>query len=153
MGALDIDASEYKAFSAKLKGSDRAVKGALRKRIREAGKPLAEAVAQDGPEGLPASGGLADWLRGARPTLSQTATRLAVKLTGLPGARTGKASDLGAINRGRLRHPVYARPGRRAGWANQAVQAGTYDRAIEKHAAEALPRIEQVVADVMRELL
>ena len=129
------------------------VKNSLRKRLREAGKPLAEAVAEDGPEGLPSGGGLADWLRSsAKPSLSMTATRLAVKLTGGTGSRTGRTSDLGAINRGRLRHPVFARPGRRAGWANQGVTAGTYDKAIEKHADEALPEIEKVLDDVMREL-
>ena len=153
MGALNVDTSDYKAFAVKLKGAERTVKNSLRKRLRDAGKPLAEAVAEDGPEGLPSSGGLADWLRSsAKPSLSMTATRLAVKLTGGTGSRTGRTSDLGAINRGRLRHPVYARPGRRAGWANQGVTAGTYDKAIEKHADEALPEIEKVLDDVMREL-
>ena len=152
MAALDVDASDYKAFAQRLKAADRKVASGLRRRVRDASKPLAEAIAKDGPEGLPESGGLADWLRQAKPSLSMTQTRVAIKLTGMVGTRTRKTSDLNAINRGRLRHPVYARPGRKAGWTNQRVAAGTYDAAIEKHGADALSEIEKVVTDVMEEL-
>ena len=152
MGALTVDTDEYKAFAQRLKAADRKVASGLRRRIRDASKPLAEAVAKDGPEGLPESGGLADWLRQAKPSLSMTQTRVAIKLTGLKGSRTQKTSDLNAINRGRLRHPVYAQPGRKAGWANQPVQAGTYDAAIDTHGAEALEDIARVLDDVMKEI-
>jgi len=152
VGALDVDTRDYKAFAQRLKAADRKVAAALRKRVRDASKPLAEAVAKDGPEGLPESGGLADWLRQAKPSLSMTQTRVAIKLTGLKGSRTQKTSDLNAINRGRLRHPVYAQPGRKAGWANQPVQAGTYDAAIDTHGAEALEDIARVLDDVMKEI-
>ena len=152
MGALDIDASDYKAFAQRLKAADRKVASGLRRRVRDAAKPLGDAIAKDGPEGLPSSGGLADWLRQAKPGLSMTQTRMAIKLTGLKGSRTQKTSDLNAINRGRLRHPVYAQPGRKAGWANQPVQAGTYDAAIDTHGAEALEDIARVLDDVMKEI-
>ena len=152
MGALTVDTDDYKAFAQRLKAADRKVASGLRRRVRDASKPLAEAVAKDGPEGLPESGGLADWLRQAKPSLSMTQTRVAIKLTGLKGSRTQKASDLNAINRGRLRHPVYAQPGRKAGWVNQPVQAGTYDAAIDTHGAEALEDIARVLDDVMKEI-
>ena len=152
MAALDVDASDYKAFAQRLKAADRKVASGLRRRVRDASKPLAEAVAKDGPEGLPESGGLADWLRQAKPSLSMTQTRVAIKLTGLKGSRTQKTSDLNAINRGRLRHPVYAVDGRKAGWVNQAVQAETYDAAIEKHSVDALSDIGRVLDEVMGEL-
>ena len=152
MGALDVDTRDYKAFAQRLKAADRKVASGLRRRVRDASKPLAEAVAKDGPEGLPESGGLAGWLRQAKPSLSMTQTRVAIKLTGLKGSRTQKTSDLNAINRGRLRHPVYAQPGRKAGWANQPVQAGTYDAAIDTHGAEALEDIARVLDDVMKEI-
>ena len=152
MAALDIDASDYTAFAQRLKAADRKVASGLRRRVRDASKPLSEAVAKDGPEGLPESGGLADWLRQAKPSLSMTQTRVAIKLTGMVGTRTRKTSDLNAINRGRLRHPVYARPGRKAGWTNQRVAAGTYDAAIDTHGAEALEDIARVLDDVMKEI-
>ena len=152
MGALTVDTDDYKAFAQRLKAADRKVASGLRRRVRDASKPLAEAVAKDGPEGLPESGGLADWLRQAKPSLSMTQTRVAIKLTGLKGSRTQKTSDLNAINRGRLRHPVYAVDGRKAGWVNQPVQAGTYDAAIDTHGAEALEDIARVLDDVMKEI-
>ena len=143
MGALNVDTTDYKAFAQRLKAADRSVANGLRRRIREAGKPLAEGVLQDGPEGLPERGGLSAWLRQSKGTTSLTQTRLEVKLS-----RGGK-HDLAAINRGRLRHPVF---GNRGAWAGQDVGAGTYDRAIDKHAALALDDLARVVDDVMGEL-
>ena len=143
MAALDVDTSEYKAFAKKLKGADKAVARSLRKRLREAGKPLAQGLVEDGPEGLPSSGGLADWLRQAKGTVSMTQSRLEIKLS------RGGSHDLGAINRGRLRHPLY---GNRRVWVEQSVEAGTYDKAFDKHAEDALPVIERVLDDIMREI-
>ena len=143
MGALNVDAAEYRAFTQRLRGAERSVANGLRRRIREAGKPLAEGVLQDGPEGLPERGGLSGWLRQSKGTTSLTQARLEVKLS-----RGGK-HDLAAINRGRLRHPVF---GNRGAWAGQDVEAGTYDRAIDKHAALALDDLARVVDDVMGEL-
>ena len=143
MAALDVDASEYKAFAKKLKGAERSVARDLRKRLREAVKPLTEGLVQDGPEGLPSSGGLADWLRQSKGSMSMTRTKLQIRL-----ARGGK-HDLNAINRGQLRHPLY---GNRRVWVAQSVESGTYDKAFEKHAEQALPVIERVLDDIMREI-
>lgn len=143
MGALNVDTSDYKAFTAKLKGAEKSVARNLRKRLREAGKPLADGLAQDGPEGLPSGGGLADWLRQSKGAISMTQTKLQIRL-----ARGGK-HDLNAINRGQLRHPLY---GNRRVWVTQSVPAGTYDKAFEKHADEALPAVGRVLDDIMKEI-
>ena len=143
MAALDVDTSDYKAFTAKLKGAEKSVARNLRKRLREAGKPLADGLLQDGPEGLPSGGGLADWLRQSKGAVSMTQTKLQIRL-----ARGGK-HDLGAINRGQLRHPLY---GNRRVWVGQSVEAGTYDKAFDKHAEQALPAIERVLDDIMKEI-
>ena len=143
MAALDVDVSDYKAFTAKLKGAEKSVARNLRKRLREAGKPLADGLLQDGPEGLPSGGGLADWLRQSKGAISMTQTKLQIRL-----ARGGK-HDLNAINRGRLRHPLY---GNRRVWVEQSVEAGTYDKAFEKHAEQALPEVERVLDDIMKEI-
>ena len=143
MAALDVDTSDYKAFTAKLKGAEKSVARNLRKRLREAGKPLAEGLVQDGPEGLPSGGGLADWLRQSKGTVSMTQSRLEIKLS------RGGRHDLNAINRGQLRHPLY---GNRRVWVVQSVASGTYDKAFEKHAGQALPEVERVLDDIMREI-
>ena len=143
MAALDVDTSDYKAFTAKLKGAEKSVARNLRKRLREAGRPLADGLLQDGPEGLPSGGGLADWLRQSKGAVSMTQTKLQIRL-----ARGGK-HDLGAINRGQLRHPLY---GNRRVWVGQSVEAGTYDKAFDKHAEQALPAIERVLDDIMKEI-
>jgi hypothetical protein len=143
VAALDVDVSDYKAFAQKLKGAEKSVARSLRKRLREAGKPLADGVLKDGPEGMPSRGGLADWLRQSKGAISMTQTKLQIKLS-----RGGK-HDLNAINRGRLRHPVY---GNRKAWAGQEVPAGTYDAAFDKHGEQALPAVAQVLDDIMKEI-
>ena len=103
MAALDVDASDYKAAVKKLNAAEREVKNSLRSRIWNAGKPLADQVIKDGPEDMPSRGGLRDWLRDSKGGLSMTQTRLAISLT------KGAGHDLASINRGKLRHPVFAR--------------------------------------------
>lgn len=183
MGALTVDTDDYKATVKKLNAAERAIKDDLRSRIWKAGKPLADQVIKDGPEDMPSRGGLRDWLRDSKGGLSMTQTRLAISLT------KGAGHDLASINRGKLRHPVFARDTvsagdaramagevvaaaaslgkkvkggkagvarkvRKAGWAWvwQSVPAGTYGKAFEKAADDAVPEIEKVVTDVMREL-
>lgn len=143
MALLDVDTDEYKAWAKRLKQADRAVANSLRKRLREAGRPLVDGMLRDGPNGLPTRGGLADWLRQAKGTLSVTQTRLQVRLS-----RGGK-HDLAAINAGRLRHPVH---GNRKAWALQEVAAGTYDAAIDVHAEAGMDQLGQVLDDVMEEI-
>lgn len=182
MGALTVDTDDYKAAVKKLNSAEREVKNSLRSRIWKAGKPLADEVIRDGPDGMPSRGGLRDWLRSSKGGLSMTQTRLAIQVSKAGG------HDLAAINTGKLRHPVFARAMsskeagaivkglqadaaeqgmklkggaakakkkvRRAGWTwvSQSVPAGTYDKAFEKSADAAMPEIAKVVDDVMREL-
>lgn len=103
MGALTVDTDDYKATVKKLNAAEREVKNSLRSRIWNAGKPLADQVIKDGPEDMPSRGGLRDWLRDSKGGLSMTSTRLAISLT------KGAGHDLASINRGKLRHPVFAR--------------------------------------------
>ena len=103
MGALTVNADDYKAAVKKLNGAERAVKDNLRTRIWKAGQPLAEDVTRDGADGMPSRGGLQEWLRQSKGGLSMTQTRLSIQLS------KGGKHDLAAINKGALRHPVYAR--------------------------------------------
>ena len=103
MGALTVDTADYKAAVTKLNAAEREVKNSLRSRIWNAGKPLADQVIKDGAESMPSRGGLRDWLRDSKGGLSMTSTRLAISLT------KGAGHDLASINRGKLRHPVFAR--------------------------------------------
>ena len=144
MGALDVDVSDYKAFYERLKAADRSVQSSVRRRLAEVGKPLAQAVVKGGPEGLPSGGGLGEWLRAAKGTVSVTKVRLTIQVS------KGRKSDLGALNRGMLRHPVF---GNRRRWVLQGVAAGTYDKAFENEVeAHALDDLQHALDDVMGEL-
>ncbi len=151
-GLLEADYDGYRELYQAFRGADKVIQRSFRKRLVEAGKPLAEAVIAEAPDVLPSRGGLAAWLRTARPTLALTQTRLGIKIGGPSGSRTGKKSDIGAINRGRLRHPVYARPGRRAGWANQRVKPDAYTDAWMDRADDAAEAVASVLDDIIDEL-
>ncbi len=141
MGLLKVDADDYKAFALRVKEADKKIARGVRKKLREAGKPLAAKVIAEAPDELPQRGGLADLLKAARPALSLAAKSLAITVRS-PG------HDLRSINAGRLRHPTYGHKP----WVSQGVPAQAYDRAIEAHTAEAVDVMGKVLQEVMEEL-
>lgn len=150
---MEIQAEDFKRLGVALKGADRAVARSLRKRIREAGKPLADKVADEGADPMPSSGGLAARLKAnAKP-------RLALRNTGLDMVFSsngrGKPDIASLNNRGRLRRPVWPDPSlprKRWGWVNQGVESNTWSDSFEKGAEDVRPVLEKVLTDVMGDL-
>ena len=115
---MNIDASDYDRFAAKLKGADRKVAAAIRKRLRQAAKPIGEHVREEGSDPMPARGGLRDRLRGSRVTTALRGSGVDIWV----GNR--RKSQLSPIDRrGVVSHPVY---GNRKNWASQSVPEGTF---------------------------
>lgn len=139
--SVQVNVDDYKQFAASLKGADRKVRSALRKRLVEVAQPLADQVIATAPDQLPAGGGLADLLRTASAGLSLTATRMAINLRS-PG------HDLAAINRGRLRHPTYGHKP----WVTQGVHEKAYDEAFDQHIEDHAEEIGDVLTDIMESL-
>lgn len=138
-----VDVSDYERFAAKLKGAEPAVRRAIRKRLREAGKPLGEHVRDEGSGSMPSRGGL-------RSRLLGSPIAVALKTSGIDiwvGNR--RKSQIAPLDRGVLRHPVY---GNRKKWVAQDVPEGAYSEAWESASPEVRARFEQVLADVMKEL-
>ena len=85
---------------------------------------------------LPKAGGLATDIGKASVTTKKSTGRipsLSVRVTQKNIA--GKKRDLGSLNQGKLRHPVYARtdrPRTEWRWVGQAVPPGMWDRVVEK---------------------
>lgn len=106
----------------------------LPKEMRAAGKrigePAGELIKQSAIENLPSTGGLNEWV-GAR-IKSTTLVRLSGKKVGIKiktkhRGKTG-LSDLGALNRGKARHPLY---GDTDHWYLTEVAAGWVGKALE----------------------
>lgn len=140
---MDVDVSDYKQFAAKLKGADAAVKRAIRKRLREAGKPLGEHVRDEGSEAMPSRGGL-------RSRLQRSPVAVALLASGVNiwvGNR--RKSQFARLDKGVLRHPVY---GRMKTWVGQDVPEGTFSDAWDKVPPDVRDDFERVLVDVMKEL-
>lgn len=127
-----VNAAEFEAFAAKLKQAERKVRGAVRKGIRDAVRPLTEGVVAEGAEGLPS--GLAAHVvgKGARPQTRQSAKAVTVVF----GKKAGP--QIGAMDEGSVRHPTFGRKP----WVSQSIPAGTFSEALEGR----LPEVRKAVA-------
>jgi hypothetical protein len=125
----------------------------LKKEMREAAKriavPAQEAVRQAALDTLPTKGGLNEWVAGRLKFKSLV--RLAGKNVGIriKISHRGKTglSDLGAINRGRVRHPLY---GNRDHWYLTQVPAGFVGKALDEMADTAREEFLAAVDEVAR---
>ena len=127
-----VNAAEFEAFAAKLKQAERKVRGAVRKGIRDAVRPLTEGVVEEGAEGLP--GGLAAHVvaKGSRPQTRQSARAVTVVF----GKKAGP--QIGAIDEGSVRHPTFGHKP----WVSQSIPAGAFSEALEGR----LPEVRKAVA-------
>lgn len=127
-------------FAAALKGADKAVARAIRKRIREEATPIGEHVVQEGSADMPSRGGLSERLAAGRPTVSILAKGASINLR--------KGANYQGLNAGVLRHPVYGR----SKWVAQSVPANTYTEAFEDLPPESRERLSEIITDAMEEL-
>ena len=162
-------AEDYQRMQAKLKDIDKKVARIYRKRLREAAPPLGRHVLEYGIEKMPKRGGLQAYLKGNSP-ISTSARPSGVDLW----LGSKKKSQLSLLNRGMLRHPVFADPTatrtftkatatkkgiktssntvRQWAWVNQKVPAEAFDEAL-KHIPESVAlKFNAVVADIIKEL-
>jgi hypothetical protein len=115
--------------------------------IRAAARPMATSIKTEAAAVLPHTGGLNEWV--AKSPISPR-TRTSGKNAGvrITGRKTGH--DLEAINRGRVRHPVF---GHNA-WVSQSVDAGWWERGAMKQAdtvrRDLLVAMERVAAKIAR---
>lgn len=113
--------------------------------IREAGKKTIPDIRDAAQNTLPKSGGLAD-----RVASQGYAVRTSLALSGAKVSIVGRGmKELGDIDRGRLRHPVY---GNRSTWSQQSVTPGFFSRTLEKQATSIRKDIEKALDDIGRRL-
>jgi len=125
-------------------GSDRTIVRELEREINDAARPIRPEVRANVRTVLPAGGGLNEWV-----------ARSAARVKGIRGPRVAGvhlswsrrslagASNLNAIDRGRVRHPP---PRRRSGrWYNQPVPPKSISSVVKRHQ----PAFEQAVKDAV----
>jgi hypothetical protein len=113
--------------------------------IQRAAKPAREAAKTAARNELPRRGGLNDRVAASKFTAR---TRTGGKN---PGVRiTGKGElDLPALDRGRLRHPLF---GNRRRWYEQRIDAGWFTKAMEDLAPQIRRELLKAIDDVRAKL-
>lgn len=141
-GAAKLDAVAHRLKET----DDKELRRELYRGIARAGKPLKAAVRQGALEALPKRGGLNAYVARSRTNLKPLAGRgdAVVRLT-----TAKKGSDLRAINRGRLRHPVF---GNRKVWVTQSVPAGWFQKSVESQHDEVRREVVKVLDEVAEKI-
>ncbi len=123
-------AEQFFALSRRLKvAGDKDLRRELYRGLNRAMKPLITEVRASALETLPKTGGLAAEIAGSKMRTQRRtgAKSVGVKLivTGPTLGSMGRGRDIGAINRGRLRHPLF---GDRHHWYLQTVTPGWFSK-------------------------
>lgn len=124
---------------------DKELRRELLRGIQKGAKPLKEAVKRSADLTLPQRGGLHKVV--ARSKVS-VRTRLA---GGNPGVtlRADSGHDINAMDRGRLRHPVF---GDRRAWVTQQIKPGWWSLPIKAAAPAVRQNIEQAMESVIKKI-
>lgn len=114
--------------------------------VRTTAAPLKREVQQAARDQLPAGGGLNEFVASAKIGVRTRTTGRSIGVK-LQGAKSGH--DLEAIDRGRVRHPVY---GNRRAWVNQSVSPGWWSKTLERSAPKFRLAIVKAMNDVARKV-
>ena len=141
-GGLDVritGAGELASLGRRLKDAGEAGKALRRellKQIQRETKDLKESDKQSARDVLPHKGGLAEKVAASK---FQTRTRFAGNNVGVKIVAQGlSVSNLRALNRGYVRHPVW---GHRDRWVNQPIHPGWFDNPNEKDT----PKVQRAI--------
>lgn len=121
---------------------DKVMRRAIGRAARDVAKPLGEAVVREGAQTLPARGGLRQRVRtGGRVTVTSQLGGPTPRVTMTLRNRYGY--QLGRMERGELRHPIWPRVTQSRDewdWAEQRVPAGKFTAAFERLGTPMLQR-------------
>lgn len=117
----------------------------LLREIRTGVRPLLPKIRNEATETLPSRGGLAGIVADAQYVVR---TRTSGKQVGVRVEGRLPGHDLRSIDRGNLRHPVFARAGRRRTWVGQRVAQGFFSRP----ANYAKPDLQGAVIEAMEKV-
>lgn len=139
------------AFRAAAQALNEAADKELRKQVyaafRKASKPLGETVIREGSAKMPHRGGLSARLATAKLSQSNSTTGRNPGITLRIKSREGY--ELPALDRGRLRHPVF---GRRRRWVLQRVPARAFSTPFEQGREQVANEVTRALEDVAQDI-
>lgn len=135
------------ALAHAMREGEKDTKRRLRKAIRDVAKPLGQETIAAGAAAMPHRGGLSARVAAAKPGISNLLgsanPRVAIRLT------NKQRDSLKAMDQGLLRHPVFARDGRKRAWVSQHVPADAFSDAFQAGA----PRVRAAALEAATEVL
>ena len=150
---MQVDASDYREFAAKLKQAPKEIQREIRKELRTTAKEIGKEVLEAGAKEQPQGGGLADWIiKTARLGVSIAQIRLELAL----GVKSGDLIRR-LNNKGILRHPVFADPKKPRdewSWTDQTkgVTKGAWTDDFLKRGGEVAERVAPAIERALRRL-
>ncbi|MGZ4559482.1 MAG: hypothetical protein ACXVGQ_00365 [Mycobacteriaceae bacterium] len=130
---------------------DKELRKAVYRGFRDAAKPLGERMVRAGAAAMPKRGGLSARVAGSKIGIRNATTgrnpKVEIQL------KTAQGYDLKGMDRGEVRHPVFARAGRKRVWARapQRVPVGSFTAAFEEGAPGVRERIVRELQSVFDE--
>ena len=138
-------AEQFRAVSKRLNDAGnkgKRLKKELRAAILKEAKPVGRFVAVSAGSNLPHRGGLGYTVGGANISVSAGTTSVRMRLK-------AKGYDLAAIDRGRLRHPVF---GNRENWVTQKVKPRLFTEPFKASAPRLRQRIIRATDNVAKRI-
>lgn len=147
---VEVDASQYTELVKQVRAlGDQKLKRSMMARLRKAAAPMGRTIIERGAAHMPARGGF-------RALLLSTGRSTVTPLTsGVRLNLRSSRSTLRALDRGYLRHPVFARWYRLRdlwAWANTAVPPEAFTTAFAHMSDEARQALVDAMGDISREL-
>jgi hypothetical protein len=142
-------ADELNRLARRLKGGDKALRKELYSGLQRATKPIRADVQRSLATRLPERGGLAQKMSKARVSSKVRTANRNTRLTIQVSSPRGEDLDVRAMDRGRLRHPVF---GRRGKWVTQIIPPGAVSEPLEAGADHARREATAAMARVARQL-
>lgn len=126
-------------------GGSRGLKLELNRALRRASLPLTRAARAGARDTLPRKGGLAAEVAGGRFSVQIRTTGKQVGLRFVAKSQ----HDIAAMDRGRLRHPVF---GHRDRWVTQRIRPHWFDVPVERAAEHVRPLLLEAMDKVAKQI-
>lgn len=128
---------------------DREVRKAVYRGFRDAAKPLGQRMVEAGAAAMPKRGGLSARIAASKVGIRNATTGRNPKVE--INLRTAQGYDLQAMDRGQLRHLVFARAGVKRVWVRQNVPAKSFSNEFEAGAPSVRERLLRELNSVFDE--
>ena len=140
-----------RALSKENAGAAKTLRSELRKGVKEAAKPVVKAGKDAARDELPHRGGLNEYVARSRFSITATTSARSARVRLKVGRKKedgGGEVDLRALNRGKIRHPIFGTDS----WVAQAIKPEVISGAFSRKAADIQGDLLRVIDDIIQRI-